>query len=241
MTWWWWCGGGGESDQQDGDEDRVDGDSAVGGGESVGSDCHGPSPIGVERTGSTMLGEKKREVKLLPDEVDHQPGGRRLRMRMTTKNCDKTRNKPPTKNKTQRRAMTGQGDPASSIEENKKVAFAQLKTSEVVKERAEDKTRTSFEDLRKKWQGIAPPISKELEEVKKIRKLREKFENNDKTLIKTKKRPGKENTIGEMFTRMERRTASSSHSVQEGWKSGKKRQREEDDEKKMMRRKRSWT
>ena len=36
-------------------------------------------------------------------------------------------------------------------------------------------------------------------------------------------------TIGEMFTRMERRTAISKQSVQEGWRSGKKRQREEDD------------
>ena len=131
-------------------------------------------------------------------------------LKITTKNHDK---KPPTKNKTEQWAMTGQEDPYKYKEEFKKVAF---------------------EDLRKKWQGIAQiSISKKLEEGKNVRKLRENFEKgekNNKTSVITEKKSGKVVTIGEMFTRMERRKATSKMSIQEGWRSsGKKRQREEDD------------
>ena len=59
--------------------------------------------------------------------------------------------------------------------------------------------------------------------------MREKFEKNNKTPVIPEKKSGKVVTIGEMFTRMERRKAISKTSVQEGWRSGKKRQREEDD------------
>ena len=65
---------------------------------------------------------------------------------------------------------------------------------------------------------------------KKIQKLREKFENNEPIDIKAKKKSGKVNTIVEMFSKMERRTAANNQSVQEGWRSGVKRQREEGDE-----------